>query len=147
VTASRLMLAVALAMAVTHRAGAASLDEYLRHGYRIYRITSVTGAFTGCSSRQTLTFADSSVFNCASTHSQIAYQPRVYILSRGVERPSVVIIGTSSYSGSISRLGDKTLPRALSITADPLDREGATKPTSNPDAALKPAEGLGRLAP
>jgi hypothetical protein len=141
------MLGVAFAMAVTHRAGAASLDEYLRHGYRIYRITSVTGAFTGCSSRQTLTFADGSVFNCASIHSQIAYQPRVYVLSRGVERPSVLIIGTSSYSGSISRLGDKALPRAISIIADPLDNERTSRPTSEPDAALKPVQGLERLNP
>jgi hypothetical protein len=136
-----------LAMAVTHRARAASLDEYLQHGYRIYRITNVTGAFTGCSPRQTLTFADGTVFNCASIHSQMAYQPRVYILSRDVERPSVVIIGTSSYSGSISRLGERSLPRALSITADPLDSERATKPISEPDAALNPAKGLERLTP
>ena len=100
-------------------AGAATLDEFFARGYTVAASTTLAGNFTGCIRQHRLEFADGSVFSCARTTAQIAYEPRVYILRLGGDPPSVLLVGSRVLGGELLRLRQHDYPVPLRMIADP----------------------------
>ena len=125
-----LLLAALLASAMPSKA--AALDDYLAHGYQIVAATVLPGSFGGCVRHNRLVLADGSVFSCAATSSQVAFDPRVLILQLGGDTPSVALIGSQPYAGELLRLRGHDYPVPLRIgagvLADPPAQTAALKP-------------------
>ena len=102
-------------------ARAASIDDYLGAGYEILVQTYVPGVFTGCRRGLQLTMADGSRFTCTQGGTQASFGPRVYVLARAGDPPSVVLIGSQSYAGVVLQLGGNTylVPRPVSQVTVP----------------------------
>ena len=101
-----------LVLAMPWPARAAVLDEFLARGYGIAAATVLPGSFTGCVRQHRLLFADGSVFACARTMAQTAYEPRVYILRLGGEPPSVMLVGSRGAGRPIDAVAAARLPGA-----------------------------------
>jgi hypothetical protein len=100
-------------------AGAATLDDFFARGYTVAASTTLAGNFTGCVRQHRLLFADGSVFACARTTAQIAYDARVYILRLGGDPPSVVLVGSRVMTGELLRLQQHDYPVPLRMNAEP----------------------------
>ena len=109
------------------------LDDFLARDYAIVAATRIPGSFSGCVRQHRLVFADGSVFACARTEAQLAYEPRVTILRLGGGPPSVVLVGSHVLAGELLRLRlhDYTVP--LRMNATPL-----TEVVPKPSTALQP---------
>ncbi len=118
-------------------AAAAVLDDFLGRGYAIVAATRIPGSFNGCVHQHRLVFADGSVFACARTEAQLAYEPRVTILRLDGGPPSVVLVGSHVLAGELLRLRlhDYTVP--LRMDATPL-----TEVAAKPSTALQPVRAL-----
>ena len=125
-----LLLAALLASAMPSKA--AALDDYLAHGYQIVAATVLPGSFGGCVRHNRLVLADGSVFSCAATSSQVAFDPRVLILQLGGDVPSVALIGSQPYAGELLRLRGHDYPVPLrmgaGVLADPPAQTAALQP-------------------
>jgi hypothetical protein len=119
-----------LALSPWGPAAAQALDDYLAHGYGIVRTTFLHGQFLGCHRADELVFEDGSRLICARTMSQFDYQPRVIVLARAGEQPSVVLIGRHAVSGGLTRLGDQDFARPLPVFAEPFDDARLPDPAS-----------------
>ena len=91
------------------------------------------GSFAGCVRQRRLLFADGSVFACARTQAQTAYDPRVYVLRLGADPPSVVLAGSAVLAGELLRLRLHDYAVPLRMNPDPL----AEQPIE-PAGALQP---------
>ncbi len=115
------------------------LDDFLDRGYTVAAATRLPGAFNGCVRQHRLVFADGSVFACARTAGQTAFEPRVLILRVDGEPPSVVLVGSAVLAGELQRLRLHDYPVPLRMNADPLvERAG-------PSLALQPVRAVPSL--
>ncbi len=137
------LLLAALLMAAPGRA--AVLDDYLAHGYQIVAATVLPGSFGGCMARRPMALADGSVFSCAATSSQAAFEPRVLILRLGADPPSVVLIGSQPYAGELSRLRWHEYKVPLRIGAGLLADAPARTAALRPVSPLRPVLGADAL--
>ena len=125
-----LALAAACLAAPAH---AATLDDLLAKGYTVAAATRLAGSFGGCVRQRQLRFADGSVFACAGTKAQTAYEPRIVILRLAGEPPSVVLAGSAVLAGQLLRLGVHGYPVPLRMNPDPLpERHGLPAATLQP---------------
>ncbi len=124
-----------------------SLDAFLGAGYSVVRTTFVVGAFEGCVKDTTIVFADSSRFLCGATRPQFVYQPRVSILRKDADLPSVVLVGGRPLKGALVQLGQQHYAVPLNIQEDPLDL--ANPPPASPQTgalrSIAPIESLNEL--
>ncbi len=86
-------------------AAAATLDDYLAHGFAVVAQTTVAGLFSGCRLGVSIDFADGSRFTCGEVASQHGYDTRAVFLAAYGAPPSVLLIGSRAYSGSLRQLG------------------------------------------
>ena len=109
-------------------ASAVSVDDLLAHGYSVAAATRLAGLWTGCVRQHRLSFADGSVFACARTQAQTGYEPRVTVLRRGGDPPSVVMVGSTVLSGELLRfkLHDYAVP--LRMDGNPLPASASATP-------------------
>ncbi len=134
-----LLLAALLA---TSPSRAAVLDDYLMHGYQIVAATVLPGSFGGCVRHNRLVLADGSVFSCAATSSQVAFDPRVFVLRLGADPPSLVLIGSQPYAGELLRLRGHDYPVPLRISEGVLADTPAHATALRPVAPVRPVLGL-----
>ena len=127
------LAALLTGLCLAQPAGAATLDDLLSRGYAIAAATRIPGSFTGCVRQHRLVFADGSVFACARTQAQTAYEPRVYILRLGGDPPSVVLAGSAILAGELARLRLHDYAVPLRMNPDPLAQQA-----SQPAGALQP---------
>ena len=80
-----------------------------------------------------LVFADGSVFACARTQAQTAYDPRVYVLRLGADPPSVVLAGSAVLAGGLMRLRLHDYAVPLRMNPDPM-----ADPPTRPAGAVQP---------
>lgn len=131
------ILAVSAGFAAPLPAAAAVLDDFLAHDYTVAAATRFPGSFTGCIRQHRLVFADGSVFACARTEAQTAFEPRVTIFRLGGGQPSVALIGSHVLAGQLLRLRLHDYAVPLRMNADPL---GGTPAAAS--AALQPLRPL-----
>ena len=127
------ILALCAEFAAPLPAAAAVLDDFLARDYTVAAATRLPGSFTGCIRQHRLVFADGSVFACARTKAQTAYEPRVTIFRLGGGPPSAVLVGSHVLAGQLLRLRLHEYAVPLRMNADPLGGVPA-----KPSAALQP---------
>ena len=135
----RILAAASLTLAVwVAPARAVTLDDYLAHGFAVVAQTTVAGLFSGCRLGLAITFSDGSQFICAQNASQAGYNTRAVFLAYYGAYPSVLLIGSRAYSGSLRQLGGRVFATPLQIgDAPPVG--GAAPPTVDPvDVKLPP---------
>ena len=126
-----------LGLGMTLPAHALVLDDLLSRGYTIAAATRLPGAWGGCIRQQRLTFADGTVFACANTAGQTAYEPRVYILRLGGGPPSVALIGSAVLAGELLRLKLHDYAVPLRMNPNPMpDHAGADPGSLQPTGAI-----------
>ena len=138
-------LMLALLAAPAH---AATLDDYLAHGFAVVSQTTVAGLFSGCRLGLTLTFSDGSQFTCAQHASQAGYNTRAVFLAHYGAQPSVLLIGARAYAGSLRQLGAHVFAAPIQI-GDAPPAGGAALPAVDPVdvklPALKPIDSINEL--
>ena len=118
-------------------ATAATLDDYLAHGFAVVAQTTVAGLFSGCRPALNIVFADGSVFACGEIVSQRGSDMRAVFLAPYGAPPAVLLIGSRAYSGSLRQLGSHVFAAPVQIGEAPVG--GVAAPTPDPvDVRLQP---------
>ena len=115
-------------------ARATVLDDFLAGGYVVLAQTSLPGAFRGCQARLSLIFADGSRFSCGQVAAQATVDARVYLLSLPGAPVSVVLIGARSYTGSLTQIGARVMPRPMQVSA--VDPPARVLPSADPNSRV-----------
>ncbi len=119
-------------------AAAATLDDYLAHGFAVVAQTTVAGLFSGCRPGVSISFADGSQFACGEVASQHGFDTRAVFLAAYGAPPSVLLIGSRAYSGSLRQLGSHVFAAPVKLGDAAPAGGGGVLPPDPVDVKLSP---------